>query len=140
MTRMKVSLTLLNLSLLAVFLPSSAIAQKYAHVTEVTVEAEPTTYEGPCPKTIRLTGVISVDRGGLVKYHWTHSDGKHRPPVTITLGRPEAYTVHDTWTIGSASTPFHYNGWVRLQMMASSSRYAKVTFTVSCVPRGSQKK
>lgn len=140
MTRTKAFCSLLILLLLVVFLPSSAIAQKYAHITEVTAEAEPTTYEGPCPKTLRFTGVITVDRGGLVKYHWTHSDGKQRAPVSIRLGRPEAYTVHDTWTIGSASTPFHYNGWARLQMMTGSSRFAKVTFTVNCLPRRSQKK
>ncbi len=140
MTRSKVFYSLVIFWLLVVSLSSSAIAQKYAHVTEVTVEAEPAAYEGPCPKTIRFTGVITVDRPGLVKYHWRHSDGKQRATVSLRLGRPQSHTVRDTWTIGSASAPFNYSGWARLQMTGGSSHYARAEFSVRCQPRAPKKK
>ena len=113
-----------------------ASAQKAAHVTGVTAQADPPQYEGPCPKTFKFTGVITVDRPGRVKYQWLHSDGKRRTPVTTVFTSPSAHTVRDGWTLGSSSAPFHYNGYGRLRILwPYTARSDKATFTLNCVPR-----
>jgi hypothetical protein len=118
-----------------------ASAQKAAHVTGVTAQAEPAQYDGPCPKTFRFTGVITVDRPGRVKYQWQHSDGKHRIPATTVFTSPSAHTVRDSWTLGSSSAPFHYNGYARLRILWPSTAFSdKATFTLNCVPRTTQRR
>jgi uncharacterized protein YndB with AHSA1/START domain len=118
-----------------------ASAQKAAHVTGVTAQAEPAQYDGPCPKMFRFTGVITVDRPGRLKYQWLHSDGKHRPPGTTFFASPSAHTVRDTWTLGSSSAPSHYTGYARLRILWPSTGLSdKATFTLNCVPRGPQKR
>jgi hypothetical protein len=123
-------------ALLAALCAWPASAQKAAHVTGVTAQAEPAEYDGPCPKMFRFTGVITVDRPGRVKYQWQHSDGKHRTPATTFFTSPSAHTVRDSWTLGSSSAPSHYAGYARLRILwPSTARYDKATFTLNCVPR-----
>ena len=132
---------LVILPLITGFCPNSIFAQQTAHVTGVSVEANPTSHDGPCPKLFKFTGVITVNRGGKVKYRWFHSDGKHRPPASTIFRGPEAHTITDTWTLGTSSTPFHYDGYVRLQILSPTTSLSdKATFTLNCVPRGPQKK
>ena len=125
----------------ALLYPWCASAQHVAHITGVSVQAEPTEHAGPCPKTFRFTGTITVDRAGKVKYRWMHSDNKHRPPAFTTFAGPDAHTVRDTWTIGNPTTPFEYKGYARLQILSPiTSLSDKAAFSVKCIPRGSQKK
>jgi hypothetical protein len=44
-------------------------------VTSVQAHAEPSSYTGPCPKTVRFVGVIKTDGPGTVTYRWEHSPG-----------------------------------------------------------------
>jgi hypothetical protein len=123
-------------ALLAALCAWPAPAQKAAHVTGVTAQAEPAEYDGPCPKMFRFTGVITVDRPGRVKYRWFHSDGRHRPPATTFFASPSAHTVRDSWTLGSSSARSHYNGHVRLRILWPSTGLSdQATFTLRCVPR-----
>jgi hypothetical protein len=128
-------------ALLVAFGAWPASAQKAAHVTGVTAQAEPAQYDGPCPKMFRFTGVITVDRPGRLKYQWLHSDSKHRPPGTTFFASPSAHTVRDTWTLGSSSAPSHYTGYARLRILWPSTGLSdKATFTLNCVPRSPQKR
>jgi hypothetical protein len=139
--RTKSCLSLAILALLVALYALPVSAQRFAHVTGVTVEADPPSYEGSCPKTFRFTGIIAVDRGGRAKYRWMHSDGGHRVATTTVFSGPEAHTVRDSWTLGNASTAFKYNGNVRLQiLLPSTAHYGKAMFSLNCVPRSSQKK
>jgi hypothetical protein len=121
--------------------PWPASAQQVAHLASVTAEATPTEHDGPCPKTFRFAGVITVNRGGKVKYQWQHSDGKHRLPQTTYFSGPDAHTVTDVWTLGSSSTAFHYAGYARLRIISPTSVLSgKASFTLNCVPRSGAKK
>jgi hypothetical protein len=126
--------------LLALY-PRPASAQRVAHVVDVTAEVTPTEYDGACPKTFKFAGVITVDRGGRVKYQWQHSDGKHRLPQTTYFSGPDAHKVIDVWTLGNSSTAFHYAGYARLRIISPSSALSgKASFTLNCVPRSGAKK
>ena len=46
-------------------------------VTNVTASVDPATFNGPCPKEFKFSGVITANRAGTVTYHWTDQDG-HR--------------------------------------------------------------
>jgi hypothetical protein len=129
------------LALLIATYPWPAAAQKPAHVTSVTVQADPSQHQGPCPKTFKFTGVITVDRPGRVKYQWQHSDGKRRTPATTVFTSPSAHTVRDSWTLGSSSAPFQYKGYSRLRILFPSIALSdKAEFTLNCVPRTPQKR
>jgi WD40 repeat protein len=80
-----------------------------------TLTAEPSSYSGRCPVTIKFTGTISVmGSGGTVKYQFVRSSKEHFEPRELTFDSPGSKEVTDTWRLGE--TGFIY-GWETIRIL-----------------------
>ena len=96
------------------FLTVPARAARDIYVTAATLEAQPESYTGPCPATIKFIGRITAKGKGTVKYTFTRNDGGIVPTSTIYFdGSAATQTVTNTWTLSVAS----YTGWQTLKVL-----------------------
>lgn len=80
-----------------------------AQTVRSSLSAFPESYSGPCPTSIRFSGVIATSRPGPVTYQWVYSDGIQSPPTTIKFDKIGMKSVENTWKIRTS-----YEGWLRI--------------------------
>jgi hypothetical protein len=100
--------------LLAVFMLTRQALSQSTHVS-ARLAASPTSYQGPCPVTIRFTGTISVNRPCQVQYKFIRSDGALAPIRSLTFAAPGTKPVSNTWTLGGPG--FDFTGWQAIQVV-----------------------
>ncbi|OGT60661.1 MAG: hypothetical protein A3E01_00480 [Gammaproteobacteria bacterium RIFCSPHIGHO2_12_FULL_63_22] len=61
-------------------------------VTQLTLSANPTQYQGSCPKEVVLTGTITANKAGSVDYQWK-SGNTISAPSTLTFSKAESRQV-----------------------------------------------
>ena len=121
------------LAALAVFQPfitRKASAAQDIYITAAMLEAQPDTYTGPCPTTIKFIGRITAKGKGTIKYTFTRSDGAVGPTFTLFFdGSGAPQTVTNTWTLSVAS----YTGWQTLKAWASNEvESGRAYFKLNC--------
>lgn len=75
--------------------PTATLA--YFAVRNVVITASPTTYSGVCPTTITVTGNITVNKAGTVKYHFVRSDGSSSEIKTLTFTAGGSQAISDSF-------------------------------------------
>lgn len=99
-------------------------------VTKVTVTISPSTNDS-CPETYTVTGKITVNKAGTVKYKWVRSDGTLSSTQTLTFSSVGTKPITDSWTINGDS----YAGWEQIQVTSPNSMTSsKATFTFTACP------
>jgi hypothetical protein len=73
----------------------------YLAVRSVSITASPATFTGVCPTTISVTGTLTANRAGTVKYHFVRSDGSISSTYTLTFTAGGSLAISDSF---SAST------------------------------------
>ncbi len=143
---MSVARLLLLPSLAAGLAGHAALAETFGHLS---VSATPSTYEGPCPVSIKLESVIkfdvSFDRQEQFVYRWegneqpltddvvTYSKGRtNKVEATVQIREPVGRTMtipirlHTSWGTDFAKTAPYYG-------MAVNDHYSlPATVTVTC--------
>lgn len=118
------------LSIFQPFITREARAAQGIFISAATLEAQPETYNGPCPTTIKFIGRITVKGKGTIKYTFTRSDGGVGPTFTLFFdGSVSTQTVTNTWTLSVAS----YTGWQTLKAWASNEvESGRAHFKLNC--------
>lgn len=75
--------------------PTATLA--YFAVRNVVITASPATYSGVCPTTITVTGNITVNKAGTVKYHFVRSDGSSSEIKTLTFTAGGSQAISDSY-------------------------------------------
>jgi hypothetical protein len=111
--------------------PSPSTAPGF-RVVEAILRADPGSYTGLCPTTIKFTGRISVAGGsGDVSYRFIRSDGASSPVERLHFPGPGSADVSTTWTLGGSG--FKYSGSQQIQIFDPASLTSeKASFTVAC--------
>jgi len=74
-------------------------------IGDVTVTANPESFAGPCPVTIKFTGTIQVLNYPMTfNYHWERSDGGKGQVhvVRVPSVHTRTVTVVETWNVGGS--------------------------------------
>jgi hypothetical protein len=79
--------------------PFSKAPPQSLQVVSATLAASPEVYDGPCPKTIKFSGNITVKGKGPVKYTFVRSDGATAPVYTLDFDGDQTKPVDTTWTL-----------------------------------------
>ncbi|MCU0520144.1 MAG: protein kinase [Anaerolineae bacterium] len=97
-------------------------------VTNVQVNANPTSYSGVCAKLFELTAQITVGGSGTVTYKWERSDGAEVAEETIDFAGPGTQEVTSSWNLGADGSY-----WQRLHVLAPNDVLSnQATFTLDC--------
>jgi hypothetical protein len=79
----------------------TASPSEVLRATAVDLVAEPQTYKGPCPTTIRFRGTVDIEgEPGTVTYRFTRSDGATGAVEALAVAIPGKKTVVTRWTVG----------------------------------------
>ena len=70
----------------------------YFAVRAVAISANPSTFSGVCPTTINVTGTLTVNRAGTVKYHFVRSDGSVSAIKTLTFTAGGSQAISDSFS------------------------------------------
>lgn len=128
------SLTLVILCLVFAFVAQVQAQSNFA-VTGARLVADPPSYSGPCPTTIKFHGMIDTNGPGTVKYIFERSDGAIDTIVkTATFAAAPFHVVipDTTWTLGGPG--FTYTGWERIKIVSPNAGFLsnQAGFTVKC--------
>ncbi len=135
MTR-KSSVATTVLSLMLFIFGSTAKAQEF-RVEGAGLEADPTSYSGPCPGLIKFKGKIQASAAGRVKYTYSHSDGGTGPEGYVDFEGPGVKYVKTTWQLGDASVLPHFEGWAMLKILSPNTYESnKAKFVLDCKQGG----
>lgn len=98
--------------------------------------ADPESYSGPCPTTIRFKGEITVTnitRPPLkLQYRFIRSDGASAPVKTLTFGKDGMRPVSTTWRLGGPGLPT-YEGWQAIKVVYPQDVESnKANFKIEC--------
>lgn len=106
------------------------------HVVAVTLKAEPPTYRGLCPASVRFSGRISVDGPGLVSYRFVRSDGTKGLVEALTFTGAESEDVSTTWDVGNSSRTGtkKFEAWESIQILEPERHEARASFVATCDP------
>ena len=74
----------------------------YFAVRNVVISASPATYSGVCPTTISVTGTLTVNKAGTVKYHFVRSDGSTSDIKTLTFSAGGSQTITDSYSASAS--------------------------------------
>jgi hypothetical protein len=108
-----------------------------APVITAKLTANPASYSGKCPATIKFDGEITVrgiTRGPLtVKYEFIRSDGAmDSSPRFLTFQKDGSLPVSSSWTLGGDKVPT-YSGWKAVKVTAPAPVESnKANFSVKC--------
>jgi hypothetical protein len=118
------------LSIFQPFITREGRAAQGIYIAAATLEAQPNSYTGPCPTTIKFIGRITAKGKGAIKYTFTRSDGGVGPTFTLSFdGSVATQTVTNTWTLSPAS----YTGWQTLKAWASNEvESGRAHFKLNC--------
>ena len=93
-----------------------------------TLRAEPTSYTGQCPTTIKFIGTITSPRAGNVQYKFIRSDGANAPVQTLNFTAPGTKPVNTTWMLGRS-----YTGWEAVKIVYPQEVESnKANFKITC--------
>lgn len=70
----------------------------YFAVRSVVITASPATFSGVCPTTITVTGTLTVNKAGTVKYHFVRSDGSTSDIKTLTFTAGGSQAITDSYS------------------------------------------
>jgi hypothetical protein len=103
-------------------------------VAAVELVAEPREYEGPCPATIQLRGVIMVEGGpGTITYMFVRSDGARGPVESMLVAVPGPKAVETKWTLWGQPPQGTFEGWQRLVVLTPEGIESKpASFRMLC--------
>lgn len=98
------------------------------------LSANPATFSGYCPVTIRFSGSIEVSAPCTLFYRFIRSDGVAGPNSVykfVMAGIIGRKNVSYVWQVSSS-----YSGWVAIEILSPvSGRSTNATFSVTCRPR-----
>ena len=87
-------------------------------------------YDGPCPKTIKFSGQITVKRKGLVKYTFVSSDGATTPVYTLDFDGDQTKPVDTTWTLNRPA----FGGWMAIKVLSPNELQSdRASFKGTCL-------
>lgn len=100
-------------------------------VNKPVLTAEPSSYSGKCPVTIKFTGVIEVHgSGGRVRYQFIRSSKEKLPERELIFDSPGTKEVTDTWRLGESG--FVY-GWEYIKILEPQPQDSdKAEFKINC--------
>lgn len=109
--------------------PNTPVPPSGFRIVDVTLDADPATYNGACPAMIRFSGRISVTGGsGTVTYKFLRSDGAIAPIQTLRFTGPGSQSVTTSWQLGIS-----YDGWEQIQILTPSDIQSnQATFSLRC--------
>ncbi len=132
--------------------PPPAPKPKPARLTQlvksVSFEADPKTFHGDCPTTVRFNGTITAGRKGTVKYQYVSHDGRTSPTFSLNFKQAGTQTTR-AWsrtlskpdTTGDLAAPggkseWDHQGWYRLEVLDPAKPVHRETanYQVSCKP------
>jgi hypothetical protein len=98
--------------------------------------ADPESYSGPCPTTIRFKGEITatnITRPPLkLQYRFIRSDGASAPVNTLTFDKDGTKPVSTTWRLGGPGLPT-YEGWQAIKVVYPREVESnKANFKIEC--------
>lgn len=129
-------LSVVCLTLVALFTHGAASAAQGGKVIEAVLYPDPQAYDGPCPAVIKFTGKITTDGPATVQYTFARNDGASAPTSTLVFDGAGTKEVSTTWTLGGAALPT-YNGWEQIVIRAPNKTESdRAYFKLSC--RGAQ--
>jgi hypothetical protein len=104
-------------------------------IGNVSVTADPESFAGRCPVTIKFTGTIEVLAYPMTfNYHWERSDGAKGPVhvVRVPSPRTRTITVVDTWRLGSQGQ--NLNVWQKLHVNCGNTHIVSepASASISC--------
>jgi hypothetical protein len=103
------------------------------------LEADPTSYSGPCPGLIKFKGKIQASAAGRVKYTWVRSDGATAPVEFVDFDAAGVKYVETTWTLGDASALPHFEGWQQIKILSPNELLSnQAKFVLDCKQGGTQ--
>ena len=112
---------------------SISAAQEF-RVEGAGLEADPTSYSGPCPGLIKFKGKIQASAAGRVKYTYFYSDGATGPEGFVDFEGPGVKHVETSWRLGGASLT-HFEGWAAIRILSPNSYESnRAKFGLDCKP------
>jgi hypothetical protein len=99
-------------------------------VTSASLSASPSSFTGDCSSGVNITisGSISADRSGTVKYHFNRSTGSNSGTHSLTYSSADSQDVSETLTIKSSGSY-----WDRIYIDDPNHQYfGKASFKVTC--------
>ncbi len=95
----------------------------------MTLHASPSHYTGSCPRVIRFSGSIRLNRAGTVRYRFVRSDGAQSPVQMIHLSHAGTRHVQMDWVLNQSVA----DGWVRIKTLDPVVRFSpKAHFSLHC--------
>jgi len=109
--------------------PKAVPARLEPLVRAISFEADPASYQGECPVSIRFNGSVTATRAGTVKYQYVSHDNRKSPEFTLeyktagakhtrawsrTLGKPDSGSK---FAAVPGETAWDYQGWYRLDIL-----------------------
>jgi hypothetical protein len=101
-------------------------------VTDATVTASPSDFNGTCPAVITFSGRITTAGGsGTVKYRFFRGDGATGPIEALAFDAPGSKDVSTTWTLGGSG--MNYDGWEAIRILEpNETESAHASFRLHC--------
>ena len=101
-------------------------------VISVVAQANPSNYNGPCPKVVTTSADITVDGPCTVTYRWERIDGATGPVETLVFSAAGTKTVSTSWMIYVASNVTY---WERVSILTPLPMMSnQASFTITCTP------
>jgi len=101
-------------------------------VTSVVAKANPSNYNGPCPKTVNMSADITTDGPCTVTYRWERIDGATGPVETLVFNAAGTKTVTSSWMIVVAKNVTY---WERVNVITPLPMMSnQANFTITCTP------
>jgi hypothetical protein len=98
----------------------------YFAVRSVSIAASPSSFSGVCPTTISVSGTLTANRAGTVKYHFIRSDGSVSSTVTLTFTESGSQTITDSYSASATGYDSVYVDEPNHQLFGSAS------YTITC--------
>jgi len=127
----KLRLSFLILWVLASLVTQHVTAQDF-RVEAAGLEANPVTYNGPCPGVIQLRGKIQASAAGRVKYTYLYSDGGSGPEGYVDFDAAGVKYVETTWRLGGSGLT-HFEGWAAIKIVSPNQLDSnRAKFVLDC--------
>lgn len=106
----------------------------YFAVTGAQLSADPATYTGSCPFTLKLSAKLTVSTGGIVSYYWERSDGGTNDQKSVEFDKAGTKTI-TTEIEGVGFDGYTFDGSYRLYVDVPNHQYfGPVKVKITCNP------
>jgi hypothetical protein len=106
----------------------------YFAVTGIQISADPATYNGDCPFTLKLSAKITVSKAGTVSYFWERNDGGTTTKRNVEFDKASTKTVTETID-GYGFAGYSLDGSYRLYVDNPNHQYfGPVKVKITCNP------